>query len=84
LRVFTVSLGIETAQHCFGFVSAKTSQSTLSSTLAGNWKSKNIMVYRSLGELMLIIKWKLKGAKNNKTTAYVKALRKIGNSYAES
>jgi len=34
--------------------------------------------------LMLIIKWKLKGAKNNKTTAYVKALRKIGNSYAES
>jgi hypothetical protein len=42
------------------------------------------MVYRSLGELMRIIKWKLEGAKNNETTAYVKTLRKIGNSYAEA
>jgi hypothetical protein len=82
--VFTVSLGIETAQHCFGFVSANTSQSTLSSTLAGNWESENIMIYRSLGELMRINRWKLKVAKNNETTAYVKTLRKIGNSYAEA
>jgi len=84
LRVFTVSLGIETAQHCFGFVSAKTSQSTLSSTLAGNWEFENIMIYRSLGELMFINRWKLKGAKNNETIAYVKTLRKIGNSYAKA
>ena len=33
---------------------------------------------------MLIFTWKLKGAKNNETTAYVKTLRKIGNSYAEA
>ncbi len=33
---------------------------------------------------MRINRWKLKVAKNNETTAYVKTLRKIGNSYAEA
>ena len=33
---------------------------------------------------MLINRWKLKGTKNNETTAYVKTLRKIGNSYAKA
>jgi hypothetical protein len=33
---------------------------------------------------MRMNRWKLKVAKNNETTAYVKTLCKIGNSYAEA